>query len=470
MNNTYADFLANKSQVGGDFGFEPLWLPTFLMPFQRSLVEWAIRRGRAALFEDCGLGKTVQLLVWAENVVRHMNGRVLVLTPLAVSHQTVREGEKFGIEVRRSGDGKIAGPGIYVTNYERLHYFTASDFVGVVYDESGGIKNFEAKRTAEAIEFLRTLPYRLLCTATAAPNDYVELGTSAEALGEMGFQDMATKFFKKQTSKDHLGWGRTKYAMRPHAERDFWRWICSWARACRRPSDLGFEDGAFILPELVSEEHVIEARTKRPGALFDLPAITLPEQSEERRRTMPERCEKVASLVVHDRPAITWCHLNPEGDLLEKLIPGAVQVSGSDSDDKKEERFLAFESGQIRVLVTKPEIAGFGLNWQHCNHETFFPSHSFERYYQAVRRCWRFGQTKPVKVDVVTSEGEIGVLDNLKRKAEQADVMFGKLVALMNDQLRLRPANPFVKSAEVPPWLTNGNGRKKQSKSKEMLS
>lgn len=451
----YSDFLTNKTQVGGDGGFEPTFIPDVLFPFQRSLVEWSVRKGRAAIFADCGLGKTLIELVWAENVARHTGKPVLILTPLAVAGQIIREAKKFGIEAERSNDGKFSLTAkIVVTNYDRLYYFDATKFSGSAADESGGIKNFEAARTAEVTEFFRTLPYRLLCTATAAPNDYVELGTSAEALGEMGFQDMATKFFKKQTSKDHLGWGRTKYRLRSHAERDFWRWICSWARAVRKPSDLGFEDGAFILPPLETEEHVIEAKTKRPGCLFDLAAVTLEEQREERRRTLPERCEKVLELVADtNQPALVWCHLNDEANRLEKMIPGSVQISGDDSNEEKEEKILAFSDGQVRVMVSKPVCLGFGLNFQHCSHQTFFPSHSFEQYYQAVRRCWRFGQTKTVKVDMITSEGEQGVLDNLKRKADAADVLFTHLVDLMNDTLKVRRSNPFTKQSALPPWL-----------------
>lgn len=466
----YQDFLSQKSQVGNQVGFEPLWIPDFLFDFQKSLVEWAIKKGRAAIFADCGLGKTPMQLVWADNVAKKTGKPVLILTPLAVAAQTVREGEKFGIECYRSHDGKVGR--ITVANYDRLHYFKPADFAGVVCDESGGIKHFDAKRTAEVIEFLRTLPYRLLCTATAAPNDYVELGTSAEALGEMGFQDMITKFFKKVNNQSHQGWARAKYILKGHAEHSFWRWVCSWARAVRKPSDLGFEDGKFLLPELLTKEYVIHARTKRPDMLFDMPAITLEEQREERRRTMPERCERVAELVNKSKaPALVWCHLNDEGDMLEKIIPDAVQVSGQDSEEAKEKAFLDFSAGKIRVLVTKPIVAGWGLNFQHCAHETFFPSHSFEQYYQGVRRCWRFGQTKPVQVDLVTSEGERGVLDNLKRKAEAADLMFAKLVELMNDHLTIKRSNPFTVKSELPSWLgtssasaqRNGSLKRKRS-------
>jgi hypothetical protein len=450
----YGRFLAGKRQYGADTGFAPLWLPDFLFDFQRSLVEWAVRKGRAALFEDCGMGKTPQYLVWAENVVRHANRPVLVLTPIAVGHQVVKEAAKFGVDAVRSADGRSpAGARVVVTNYERLHHVAPGDFAGVVCDESSILKNCDGKTRTAVTEFLRTVPYRLLCTATAAPNDYVELGTSSEALGYMGFRDMAGMFFAKQTTKDRLGWGRTKFRLRGHAERDFWRWVCSWARAIRKPSDLGFDDGPFVLPPLETREHVVKAATKRPGVLFDLPAMTLEEEREERRRTIGERCGMVADLLAGDEPGVAWCHLNDEGDELARVIPGAEQVSGSDSDERKEELFEAFAAGQVRVLVTKPQIAGFGLNWQHCSRTTFFPSHSFEQWYQAVRRFYRFGQTKRVRVEVVASEGEAGVLGNLKSKADAADAMFAGLVDLMNDQLRIERAESFPVSERLPSWL-----------------
>lgn len=449
----YQSFLTSKSQSGSDSGFAPLWLPDFLFPFQRALVEWAVRKGRAALFADCGMGKSPMQLVWAENVIRHTNGKILLITVLGDSAQMVEEGRKFGVEVYRSRDGKFASTArIVLTNYERLHYFTPTDFDGVVCNESSILKNFDGKTKAAVTEFMRTRPYRLLCTATAAPNDYVELGTSAEALGEMGFQDMVTRFFKQTTKKDRLGWGRTKFILKGHADHGFWRWVCSWARAVRKPSDLGYDDGPFILPELVTREHVVRAKP-RTDVLFDLPAMTMEEERAERRRTLPERCEKVAHLVDHKRPALVWCHLNDEGNLLESLIPGAVQVSGADSDDKKEESFAAFAAGQIRVLISKPVLAGFGLNWQHCSHETFFPSHSFEQWYQAVRRCWRFGQKNPVTVDVVTSPGEEGVLGNLQSKQQAAERMFANLVELMGNHMTIDRTGYGNESPVLPIWM-----------------
>jgi hypothetical protein len=454
---TYESFLADKRHIGANHGFKPTFMPKELFDFQRILVEWSVWKGRGAIFADCGLGKTAMQLTWAENIVRKANKPVLLLTPLAVAPQTIKEAEKFGIEAKRSNDGSV-GPGAHtvVANYQKLHLFNSADFAGVVCDESSILKNFDGTTKAAVTDFMRKTPYRLLCTATAAPNDYIELGTSSEAIGDLGFVDMVSRFFKKAEStvsrSDEFRAG--VYRFRGHAERDFWRWICSWARAVRRPSDLGCDDGRFVLPELKTREHVVAARQRREGMLFDMPAMTLEEQRDERRRTITERCELVAQLVAHTKkPAVSWVHLNPEGDLVTKLIPGAVQVSGDDTDEKKEEIFQNFAAGQIRVLVTKPTIAGFGLNWQHCAHETFFPSHSFEQWYQCVRRCWRFGQKHPVTVDVVASEGERGVLGNLKRKAEAADSMFANLVSLLNDELVIVKDNSPTHQPTIPSWL-----------------
>ena len=462
MSRGYAAFLDSKSQSGEMAGFDPLWMPDFLFDFQRALVEWALRKGKAAIFADCGLGKTPMQLVWAENVVRRTNRPVLIATPLAVNYQTMREAEKFGIEVVRSAGGAVPnGARIVVTNYERVDRFSAGDFAGMVCDESSILKNFDGARRAAVTELMRTLPYRLLCTATAAPNDYIELGTSSEALGELGHLDMLSRFFKndQNTANPRIGWRRMdgtermRWRFKGHAEQPFWRWVCSWARAVRRPSDLGFDDGRFILPPITEVEHVVAARTSRPDMLFDLPAIGLKEQREERRRTVAERCEQVAAMVEHDDQALVWCHLNREGDMLANLIPDAEQVSGADSDDTKEARLVAFANGNLRVLVTKPKIGAWGLNLQRCAHVTFFPSHSYEQYYQGVRRCWRFGQTRPVRVDMISTEGERGVMENLLRKATQADRMFSSLVAEMGQALSIKRSTYDAKETEVPSWL-----------------
>lgn len=456
MTADYGAFLEGRSQLGGDHGFEPSWLPDFLFDFQRSLVEWAVRRGRSAIFADCGLGKTLMELVWAENVVRKTNGNVLLLTPLAVTHQILAEANRFGIACAISRDGTVDRK-ITITNYEKLHHFKASDFVGVVCDESSVLKSFDGTTKRALTEFMRKHPYRLLATATAAPNDFIELGTSSEALGYLGHMDMLNKFFRNSLNNSSTGRYRgdvMKWRLKGHAELPFWRWVCSWARACRRPSDLGFSDEQFKLPPLIEAEHMVATSKPAEGMLFSLPAVGLKEQRDERRRTVQERCEKAAALVSDTKePAMAWCHLNDEGDLLEELIPDAVQVSGSMSDEKKEERLAAFARGEIRVLVTKPVIGAWGLNYQHCNHVTFFPSHSFEQYYQAVRRCWRFGQKREVTVDVVSTEGESGVLKNLQRKAKQADEMFSNLVTQMNSAVAIQKEAPFTTKVEVPSWL-----------------
>lgn len=456
----YSAFLDDKAQRADRQGFAPDDLPGFLFPFQSALVDWALRTGRGEIMADCGLGKTPMELAWADGVARHAGGRVLILTPLAVGAQMLAECEKFGIEAARSKTGKPAGA-LTITNYERLHLFDPTDFVGCVCDESSILKSFDGTRRGEITAFMRKMRYRLLATATAAPNDYIELGTSSEALGYLGHMDMLNRFFKNDLNNSAQGRMRgevIKWRFKGHAETPFWRWVCSWARAMRRPSDLGFADDAFILPPLHEVEHLVDVSRPRDGMLFALPAVGLKEQREERRMTIADRCEKVASLVADTgKPALVWCHLNEEGDLLERLIPGAVQVSGSDSDDAKEERLTAFARGEARVLVTKPRIGAWGLNFQHCSHVTFFPSHSFEQYYQGVRRCWRFGQKSPVRVDIVTTEGERGVLKNLQRKAAQSDKMFSNLVAEMNAALRIDRASPFTRQQELPPWLSTIN-------------
>lgn len=456
----YEEFIFGKSQLSARNGFEPKFMPDFLFDFQKALVDFAITTGRSAILADCGLGKTPMGLTWGENVVRHTNGNVLILTPPAVGAQMVEEAEKFGIEAKRSREDGTVHRGITITNYEQLHKFNPDDFAGVVCDESSILKSFDGRRRSEVTAFMRKIPYRLLETATAAPNDYIELGTSSEALGYLGHMDMLAKFFKNDLNNCANGRMRgevIKWRFKGHAETPFWRWVCSWARAMRKPSDLGFDDARFILPSLHEHEHLVNAETLADGMLFALPAVGLREQREERNRTIRERCEMVANLADTGEQVLVWCHTNDEGDLLEDLIPDAIQVAGKHSDDLKEERLMAFAKGEARVLVTKPKIGAWGLNFQKCRHVTFFPSHSFEQYYQGVRRCWRFGQTRDVKVDIVTTEGERGVVKNLQRKAAQSDRMFANLVQEMNSALSINRASTFNKTEEVPSWLSTIN-------------
>ena len=453
---TYQDFLNQKTHEGALHGFDPVWMPPQLFDFQVALVTWAVQKGRAAIFADCGLGKTAMQLTWAENVVRHTDKPVLILTPLAVAAQTIREGEKFGIECHRSSDGTVPGR-IVITNYERLEHFNPADFAGVVCDESSILKSFDGARRNEITDFMRKVPYRLLATATAAPNDFIELGTSSEALGYMGHMDMLSRFFKNDqnnlTSRRMYG-EAPKWRFKGHAEHPFWRWVTSWARACRQPSDLGFDDGRFVLPPLNEVDHLIETSSVPEGMLFSMPATDLFEQRAEKKRTVKERCEQVAAMVAGTgQPALVWCHLNEEGNLLQQLIPDAIQVSGSDRDDAKESRLIDFAEGRSRVLITKPKIGAWGLNFQQCSHITYFPSHSFEQYYQSVRRCWRFGQKNPVTVDIILTEGERRIMENLQRKRGQAERMFASLVSEMNNSLAIAKSDYRSQPITIPSWM-----------------
>jgi SNF2 family DNA or RNA helicase len=452
----YQDFLNSKYDYGSKTGFQPIFIPDSLYDFQKHIVDWAIRTGRAAIFADCGMGKTPMQLVWAENVLRQTNKPVLILTPLAVSEQTLQEGQKFGITCHKSREGENIKD-IVITNYERLGYFNPVDFGGVVLDESSILKNFNGQRKREITQFMKAIPYRLLCTATAAPNDYIELGTSSEALGYMGFQDMLGRFFKNDNNNTTLRrmYGEApKWRFKGHAERDFWRWVLSWAIAVRKPSDIGFNDDAFILPELIEEIHIVDAMRKNTGMLFNLPAADMAEQRQEKKDTIEDRCDKVADLVNDTgKPALVWCQLNDEGNLLEKLIPDARQVKGGDSPEKKEDLLIGFAKGDFRVLISKPKIGAWGLNYQHCSHITFFPTHSYEQYYQSIRRCWRFGQKNNVKVDIVMTEGERKIIDNMQRKAELADNMFQNLVSEMGNAKSISQIKKFNKEMELPKWL-----------------
>ena len=478
MSASYEEFLERKLHTGAEHGFEPIWMPPQLFDFQQSLVTWAIRKGRAAIFADCGLGKSAMQLTWAENVARHTDKPVLILTPLAVSAQTIREGEKFGVECHRSSDGSVPGR-IVVTNYERLHLFSPADFAGVVCDESSILKSFQGSTRKEITRFMAKMPYRLLATATAAPNDYTELGNSSEALGELSYSDMLRRFFAQLDDKGQKREERLQqqaeamvnananyykklafrvsqtigqWRLKHHAREHFWQWVASWARACRMPSDLGFSNDGFILPELTERDHVITAPPPE-GMLFSIPAFGLTEEREERKRTLQERFEFAAKLVDHDQPAVIWCHTNAEGDLLEELIPDAAQIAGRTPDARKVELYEAFADGRQRVLVIKPKIGAWGLNWQHCAHVVTFASHSYEQHYQSVRRCWRFGQKRPVTVDVIATEGEARVLANMRSKSDRAALMFEQLVAQMNDATTINRTNLYINSTKVPQWL-----------------
>ena len=473
----YEEFLGRKTHEGAEHGFEPVFMPDMLFPFQRDLTTWALRKGRAAIFADCGLGKTFMQLVWAENVARTTGKRVLVLAPLAVGSQTVREGVKFGIGCTQSRTGDVAGTErVIVTNYEMLHMFDRTDFGGIVCDESSILKHFTGATQQAVTRFACKLPYRILCTATAAPNDYIELGTSSECLGELPHSDMLSRFFrqlddkgqkKERRDRDAVERAPQHYArlafrvsqsigqwrLKHHAVTAFWRWVSSWARACRKPSDLGYNDTRFMLPELMERDHVITPTSPPDGHLFTIPAFGLAEEREERKRTIEDRCGFAADLVDHDDSAVVWCHTNAEGNMLETMIPDAKQVAGSTPDDERIAIYNAFADGSLRVLVIKPKIGAWGLNWQHCAHVVTFASHSYEQYYQSVRRCWRFGQTRPVRLDVVATEGEVRVLANMRGKAARADAMFTALVGHMNNAQSVKRTTTEHNGTEVPEWM-----------------
>lgn len=467
MNDDYEDLLRARAQLANAGGFEPTHMPDHLFDFQCTLLDFAVRQGRAALFADCGMGKTPMALAWAQNVHEHTGQPILLLTPPAVGPQFVAEAARFGYEAAVSRSGKIVAP-ITVTNYEQLHKFDPHAFAATVCDESSILKSFDGTTRASVTEFMRRQPYRLLATATAAPNDYTELGTSSEALGGLGYMDMLTRFFINKdrsissrgrtqhriTGSPHDVGGAIKWRLKGHAEEPFWRWVATWARAIRKPSDYGFADGAFVLPKLVERTAIVEPHRVREGALLELPAIGLREEREENRRTLNERCEAAAAALDDAEHAVAWCHLNDESRRLVELIDGAVEVAGSDSDFAKEEKLTAFTRGEIRVLVTKPSIGAWGLNWQHAHRMTYFPSHSYEQMYQSIRRMWRFGQDRPVEVDFITTPGGANVLANLRRKAEQADEMFTALVRHMNDALAVVP-HAYDENMEVPAWLAS---------------
>ncbi len=461
----YGKFLQRKTQFGEDSGFEPLFMPDCMFDFQRYQSKWNCRTGRSADLDDCGMGKTLLELVWAENVVRHTNKRVLLMTPNAVSAQTVAEGEKFGIEAVRSKGGILPeGKKIIVSNYEQLGHFDRNDFVAFVGDEASILKNAQGVTRNDVTEFVRHMAYRLMATATPAPNDLFEMGTLSEALGHLGHMDMLNRFFKNDLNNSASGRMHGKvieWRFKGHAEEPFYRYICSWARAARKPSDLGFDDMVdadgrnrpFVLPALEEREHLIESERLRDGMLFALPAVGMREQREERRVSITERCEKVNELVQGRDCSMIWCHLNPEGDLLTKMIDDCIQVSGRDSDEEKEEKFAGFVAGHFKRMAIKPKIGAHGLNFQHCAHQVTFPNNSFEQYYQQTRRSWRFGQTRPVTIDIVMTEGDRTVMANQRRKAVQAEEMFSSLVERMNEAQRIERGAKYETTTEVPAWL-----------------
>lgn len=447
---TLETLLESKRHAYADAGFNPVFMPDKLFPFQSALVEWAVRKGRAALFADCGLGKSAMQLTFAQNIVQKTARPVLLLTPLAVGGQMLQEAEKFGVEAERSKDGKFTpGARVVIANYERLHLFNANDFSGLVCDESGILKNYSGATRNAVIAFTKSIQYRLLATATPAPNDVTELGNSVEALGVMRRVDMLARYFIHDSSDTG------KWRIKGHASDAYWAFVASWARAVRHPMDIGFDQTGYDLPLLKIETNVLSSKA-REGYLFAMDARTLNEQREERKSTISERCDAVAQIASSDSSRfIAWCSLNDESAMLANMIPGAVELSGSDADDEKEEKISAFSNGQIQTLVTKPKICSHGINWQSCHRMSFFPSHSHEQFYQAVRRCWRFGQPSPVEVHIVTTEAEAMIVENLRRKEREAAELFGQIVKNMSvhhitETTKYQPNKQLI----LPSWLS----------------
>jgi len=420
--DAYQEFLDRKAIAAPGRGITRVeGLSSELFDFQKRIVDWALSKGRAAIFADCGLGKTFMQLEWS----RHVPGDVLILTPLAVAQQTAAEARRFGISAAVSRDGKKGAP-ITITNYQQLHKFDLSEYSGIVLDESSILKSYDGKTRTAIIEASLDLPFRLACTATPAPNDHMELGNHAEFLGAMSRAEMLATFFV------HDGGETSKWRLKGHAQDDFWRWVSTWGVAIKTPADLGYPAKGFDLPECNIIEHIAESSFEQDGVLFPT-ALSLTDLRAARKASLESRAQIISDLVNDsDEQWLVWCDLNAEGDALSTFIRGAVQVSGSDKDEVKAERMMAFSRGEIRVLVTKPQIAGFGMNWQNCNNMAFAGlTHSYERFYQAVRRSWRFGQDKPVNVHIALSEQELPVLASIRRKEKDAEIMASSMVEHM---------------------------------------
>jgi hypothetical protein len=429
----YNEYLDNKRLTVSESGFsiDNDKINPMLFDWQRDIVKWALRRGKAALFEDCGLGKTPQQLEWARLVSEHTNKPVIIFAPLAVAAQTQREGVKFGVDVTVCESQFDVTPGVNITNYEKMHHFQPDCYGGIVLDESSILKAYDGKTRKRLSAFAKNIPFRLACTATPAPNDLIELTNHAEFLEIMTGKEIIALFFTQDGNTTH------SWRLKGHARREFWRWMSQWSVAIRRPSDLGYDDCGFNLPNLNIVDH------KLPGVILDgylLPvkARTLSDERKARKETLELRVDMVRKLVDDDKPSLVWCDYNYESAALAAAIPDAVEIKGSDSDEHKKQSMIDFTDGKIRVLVTKPSIAGFGMNWQHCNRQVFIGvSHSYERFYQAVRRSWRFGQERDVDIHVLYSQNEGGVVENLRRKEKQAQDMYDNIVKHMSIESEL---------------------------------
>jgi len=433
----YEEFVKSKKHLLGSFGFEPNYMPDMAFDFQREIITRAVKKGRIAVFADTGLGKTLIQLSIAQNVVNHTKGKVLILTPLAVAFQFILEAEKMGItDIEYSKDGNHT-KSIVICNYERLHYFNSEDFKGVVLDESSILKNFDGKIKNQITSFVKKLPYRFLSTATPSPNDFIELGTSSEALGYMGYMDMLGKFFKNNQGsiakqKRQIG---EKYYLKPHAEISFFAWVNQWSIMIKMPSDIGYSNERYNLPKLINNTHIIKNKSlldcKGQIQMFNVVAKSFQEVRHEQKQTIEDRCKKAVELA-KGKTSVYWVNLNDESSLIKQLDTEAVEILGSMSIEKKEKILLDFAQGKIKRIITKAKMTGMGLNWQHCNHSVFFPTYSYEQYYQAIRRFWRFGQKNEVTIDMVISDGQTRVLEALKQKTQKAIDLYENLTKNVN--------------------------------------
>lgn len=453
----YAEFIRRKKHSIGNSGFEPVWMPDCAFDFQRHIIGRGSTKGRVGVFADTGLGKTLIQLSIAENVIRITNKRVLILTPLAVAFQFLKEAEKIGVsDIEHTRDGKFTKK-IVICNYERLHLLSPEDFECVMLDESSILKNFDGKIRDQVVAFMKKVRYRFLSTATPSPNDFIELGNSSEALGYLGYMDMLTKFFKSnQNSVDsnnrNIG---EKFYLKPHAEKDFFAWVNQWSIMIKRPSDLGFSDEGYNLPKLHQIKHVVRNEKTwcidGQSSLFAMPAKTMTEVREEQKLTVKERCQKAVELAAN-KTSVYWCNLNDESALLKTLDRDAVEIIGGMSIDRKEELLAAFANGEIKRLITKAKMTSMGLNWQHCNHTVVFPTWSYEQLYQLIRRFWRFGQLREVTCDMVISDGMERVLEAIEQKTEKAVSLYENLVMNANRGYDHKQKE-FNQSVKIPGFL-----------------
>ena len=451
----YRAFIASRAVATDRHGFDPQPINGAAKTHQRAVLDFALNKGRSAAFLDTGLGKSFIELEFARQCGEETGKPSLILTPLAVAGQMVREGQKFGIDARQIREQSEVGAGVMVANYERLAKLDPESFGAVVLDESSILKSYAGRTRAMIQDAFDAMPYKMAATATPSPNDHTELGNHAEFLGVMRQQEMLSKWFANDTSTASQEW-----RLKGHAVEDFWRWVASWARCATMPSDLGGDDTGYVLPEIDRRIHEVAAdrmESIAPGMMFRVPQMSATSFHEEKRLTLRQRCENAAELATHDKPVTVWCETNDESDMLAKIVPGAIEVHGSLDADEKERRLLGFAAGDYRAMVTKPKLAGFGVNWQHCAHAVFASiSFSYEQHYQAVRRSHRFGQTERVRNDVVISDTEASIWNVINEKSAKHDEMKRRMAdAMRSAQLEGARRVVYDRPLELafPEWI-----------------